>query len=120
LVLVECSFLIPTVRDSDRLPHPGILWRRLRDELIRIFGGVQGPRHRLVLSPEFVEGGWMPARELAPVFDECREFRVALEEERLNELRRFLGRVALSFDQREIYLSVRAFVESIRPGDEFL
>jgi hypothetical protein len=120
LVLVECSCLIPVVRDSDRQPHPRDLWIRLRDELIRLFGGGQGPRHRLVLSPEFVEGGWIPTGESAAIFDECSEFRVALEEERLDELRRFLRRVARSFDQREIYLSVRGFVESIRAGEEFL
>jgi len=119
-VLVECAFLIPTVRDSDRLPHPEILWERLRNQLIRLFGGGLGPRRRLFIAPEHVPGGWLPPGEQVPIFDECKEFRIALEEERLDELRRFLARVARSFDQREIYLSVRGFVEGIGPGKEVL
>lgn len=74
----------------------------------------------MFMTPELVPGGWMPPAEQVPIFDECKEFRVALEEERLDELRVFLQRVARSFDQREIYLSVRGFVEIVGPDEETL
>ena len=119
-MLVECAFLIPSIRDSDRRPHSEILWRHFSAELIRLFGGGQGPRHRLFMTPEIVPGGWVPPGEHALIVDGCWEFRVALDEERLDELRGLLQRVARSFDQREIYLSVRGFVEGVGPGEEAL
>jgi hypothetical protein len=114
LVLVECSFLIPTVRDSDRQPHEPVLWEVLIAELFALFGGGQGPRYRLFVNPELLSGGWVPGGGEGPILDECREYRVAVEEERLDELRSFLLGIAAAFDQREIYLSVRGVVESVR------
>lgn len=116
-MLVECSFLIPIVRDSDRLPHEPVLWELLVAELLRLFGGGQGPRYRVFINPELLPGGWIPVAGETPTLDDCREYRVAVEEGRLEELRDFLRRAAGAFDQREIYLSVRGAVESIRPEE---
>src|SRR5205809_1054337 len=42
--LVECSFLIPIVRDSDRSPHPPMVWRLLQDAIRTLFPqGHSGP-----------------------------------------------------------------------------
>lgn len=117
-MFVECSFLIPTVRDSDRQPHEPGLWDLMIVELFQLFGGGQGPRARLFVSPDLVSGGWVPSGEKTPILDECQEYRVAIEYERLDELRDFLRWVARAFNQREIYLSVRGYVESIRPEEE--
>ena len=41
---VECSFLIPIVRDSDRAPHPPIVWRLFQDAIRAAFPqGHSGP-----------------------------------------------------------------------------
>ena len=41
---MECSFLLPIVRDSDRSTHPPIVWRLLQDAIRAAFPqGHSGP-----------------------------------------------------------------------------
>lgn len=40
---VECWFLIPIVRDSDRGPHQPVLWKFLEEALSDAWGGWTGP-----------------------------------------------------------------------------
>jgi len=54
-----CVFLVPVVRDSDRKPHPPILWRLLQDALVKMFAGLGGPETVLFYRPfDPVRGSW--------------------------------------------------------------
>jgi hypothetical protein len=116
-------FLIPLVRDSDRQPHPPVLWRQLQDALLASFGAMSGPEtvaYYRTLEP--VPGTWSPAAGEEPVADLSRKYTVAISEDRLDELRALLLRAGNSFDQRAIYLEVAGYAEflEIRPEDGFL
>ncbi len=116
---VECSFLIPVVRDSDHRPHPAVAWRLLKEALLRRFGGWSGPERVTVFrSSELVPGGWTPERDSEPIQDESRRYTIGLSEDRLDELRAVLRRAARSFDQQAVYLSVRGYVEFVTPGPD--
>ena len=57
--VVECSFLVPIVGDSDRKPHAPIAWRLLQDAIHRLFKGHSGPeRFLLVKDVELVPGSY--------------------------------------------------------------
>lgn len=118
----ECVFLIPVVRDSDRRPHPPILWRLLQDTLIRTFGAVTGPEAVVYQKIGTVPGAWSPAEGNPPVEDLSRKYAVAIQADRVDELRALLRRAGNSFDQRSVYLSVAGIAEliEIRPEDGFL
>ncbi len=117
--LIECSFLIPIVRDSDRRPHPPIVWRLLQDALHHRFGGRTGPRRVFAFrSAELVPGGWIPEGDTKAIEDESRLYKVSVPEDKLDELRTLLGQVANTFDQQVVYLSVRGYVEYVEPSPE--
>ncbi len=112
----ECVFLIPLLRDSDRQPHPPILWELLRNALRRKFEGFH-------FDIATVRGEWSPPDNLENVVeDESRKFTVAVPEEKIDELRMLLRRAGNSFDQRAIYLAVAGYAEFLeaRPEDGFL
>lgn len=111
------------VRDSDRKPHPSILWRLLQDGLVRTFGAVTGPETVLYYrNPVAVPGAWSPGEGQAVVEDLCRKYTVAVSSERLDDLREFLRRAGNSFDQRVMYLEVAGYAEllEVHPEDGFL
>jgi hypothetical protein len=118
--LVECHFYVPLVRDRGRQPHSPAAWRSLQDELRRLFGGLSGPE-RLHTSIEPVPGEYTSVSGTR-VSDESFRYTVALEAERVSELESLLKRVANTFDQEAIYLSVRGEVRFVRPSlsDGFL
>jgi hypothetical protein len=119
----ECSFLIPVVRDSDRLPHPAILWRLLQDAMLKAFGGLTGPEAVLYYrTPSGVPGTWLPSGGEASVEDESRKYTVAVPADRIDDLRALLRRAGNSFGQRVIYLTVAGQAEllDVRPEDGFL
>jgi len=118
-----CVFLVPVVRDSDRKPHPSILWRRLQDVLVRLFEGIGGPETVLyyrTLDP--VAGSWSAGQGSDPVEERSRKYTVAVPRERVDELRALLRRAGNSFDQRVMYLEVAGYAEllEIGPEDGFL
>lgn len=118
-----CVFLVPIVRDSDRHPHPPILWRLLEDALIALFEGLGGPETVLFYrTPEPVSGLWSPEPGEAPVEDRSRRYTVAVDVGRVEELRALLRRAGNSFDQRVMYLEVAGHAEliDVRPQDGFL
>jgi len=117
-----CVFLIPVVRDSDRKPHPPILWRLLQDVLMKNFSAVTGPETVLYRSGKAVPGAWSPGEGQAPVEDQNRRYTVAIPADRVDELRALLRRAGNSFDQRVIYLEVAGYAEflEVRPEDGFL
>jgi hypothetical protein len=116
---VECSFLIPTVRDSDGTPHAVMAWSLLKDTLLRHFGGWSGPERVTVFhSSKLVPGGWKPAPDSEPIRDESKRYTISLPSDRLDELRGVLRKAARTFDQQTIYLSVRGYVEFVTPGPD--
>lgn len=118
-----CVFLIPVVRDSDRKPHPPVLWRLLQDALARIFGAVTGPEAVLYYRRrETVPGVWSADEGQAPVEDLSRRYTVAIAADQVDNLRALLRRAGNSFDQRTIYLEVAGYAEllEVRPEDGFL
>jgi hypothetical protein len=118
-----CVFLIPVVRDSDRKPHPPVLWRLLQDALLNAFGAVTGPETVLYYrNPVAVPGAWSPGAGQEPVEDLSRKYTVAVPEDRLDEIRSLLRRAGNTFDQRVMYLEVAGYAEllQVRPEDGFL
>jgi hypothetical protein len=118
-----CVFLVPIVRDSDRKPHPPVLWRLLQDALIRKFGALSGPETVLYYrKTEAVSGMWSPGEGEEAVEDLSRKYTVAIRADQVNELRALLRRVGNSFDQRVMYLEVAGYAEllEVRPEDGFL
>lgn len=112
--LVECSFLIPLVRDSDRTPHPIVAWWRLVEAIRTLFPeGHSGPelmyRDVKVLSGEYVDDATGRI-----VRDESRRYTVAIPRSRLEDLRKFLRGAANTFDQKAIYLAVAGEVEFVK------
>jgi len=118
-----CVFLIPVVRDSDRRPHPAIVWRLLKEELIRRFGSLTGPETVIYyLNPDPVPGEWLPSELEDPVEDKSRKYTIAIPSSRVDELRSLLRRAGNSFDQRAIYLEVAGYAELVEvdPEDGYL
>ncbi len=120
--LVECSFLIPVLRDTDRAPHPPIVWRLLQDEARQMFPqGHSGPE-LLYKDVETVPGEYAEEATKRIVCDESRRYTVAIPRGKLEQLRSLLRRAAKTFDQKAIYLAVAGEVEFVvpRPEDEML
>src|SRR5687768_3258944 len=124
--LLECAFLVPLVRDSDRKPHRPLCWNLLEDASYEKFGGRQGPEElgsrrvwpdRVYRSVRPVPGEYR-SQTGSRVRDESRRYIVAVERRRVSELRRLLEQAANTFDQEAIYLSVRGEVEFVVPIDE--
>jgi len=115
MALVECTFLIPILRDSEpRRPHAPLAWKTFEDALRRTSpSGHQGPetvfRVAELVPGEYLDDG--PRRRTA---DENRRYIVALPKERVRDLRAFLRKAANTFDQRTIYLSIRGKVEFVK------
>lgn len=121
--IIECSFLVPIRRNSNRRRHRPMMWALLTNALRRTFGGFSGPRRIFAFRGiDTVAGEWTDSRTGRTVKDQSRQFVVALPEEKLDDLRALLRKAAHSFDQEEIYLSVRGEVEFVKPGpkDGFL
>jgi hypothetical protein len=105
-------FLVPLVRDSDRRPHPPILWRLLQDALIERFDAMTGPEMVLYYrNAKPLAGTWSPRQGAEPVEDLSRKYTVAITAKQVGELRDLLRRVGNSFDQRVMYLEVAGYAE---------
>ena len=109
--VVECAFLIPLVRDSDRERHQPSCWNALQDALFERFGGSTGPdviyrAVRPVRGEYRTESG-------ERVSDESWRYVVAVPRARLDELRSILRRAGNTFDQEAIYLTVAGIVEFV-------
>ena len=116
--LVECAFLIPIVRDSDRSPHPPIVWRLLQDAIRALFPqGHSGPE-LMYKDVETVPGEYVEDATKKIVRDESRRYTVAILRSSLDNLRRLLRKAANTFDQKAVYLSVAGEVEFVTPKAE--
>jgi hypothetical protein len=107
--MIECSFLIPIVRDStlsDGKEHSPELWRWLDAELLLRFGG-------RTVAPGHQEGFYRDPDTGNRVDDRSIKFTVALENEKIDQLRSLLRAACLFFGQKCIYLSVAGHVEFI-------
>lgn len=102
--IVECAFLVPLVRDSDRALHQPACWNALQDALFESFGGSTGPDtiYRAVRSTR----GEYRSEAGERVQDESWRYIVAVPRSNLDELRTILRRATNTFDQEAIYLSV--------------
>jgi len=116
---IECWFLIPIERNSDRGLHQPVLWDTLQEALSRDWGGWTGPeRMHWGRTRSTVPGGWQPKGAERPVTDESRKYTVFVMPAKLDALRSLLRKAANSFDQEEILLSVRGRRERIIPTPE--
>src|SRR5262245_21443998 len=105
--VVECSFLVPIVGDTDRKPHSPIAWRLLHDALHSSFQGLSGPeRFMLARDVELVPGSYTEEATGKQVHDESRRYTVAIPEAQVDVLRGLLRKAANTFDQKCVYLSV--------------
>jgi hypothetical protein len=116
---VECWFLIPLVRDSDRGLHQPVLWRLLEEALSDAWGGWTGPETmQWGRNKGAVRGGWKSEASADPITDESRKYTAFVPPAKLGALRSLLKKAANSFDQQEILLSVRGRRERIIPTPE--
>ena len=121
--LVDCYFLVPIRRNSDRRLHSRLLWRDLRQALRTSFGGSSGPRRIFAFREvELMPGEWVQGQTGKVIEDESRKYHVAVADDQVAALRGILRRVANSFDQECIFLSVAGIVEYVerRPEEGFL
>jgi hypothetical protein len=100
--LVECTFLVPLARNTDKKPHSATVWQALERALYESFGGSTGPE-RIYRSVSGVPGSYQDD-DGALVHDESFRYIVALPRGQFDRLRAVLRRVANSFDQECIYL----------------
>lgn len=117
--LLECSFLIPMVRDGTRSFHSSAVWIRFHAALQDAFEGFSGPERFFGFRDvRFVLGEYTEGRTGRRVWDESRRYTIAIPESRVGILRKLLRRAACSFDQKCIYLSVAGAVEFVSAGPE--
>jgi hypothetical protein len=117
--VVECSFLVPIVGDSDRKVHSPVVWRLLQDAIHVLFKGLSGPeRFLLVRDVELVPGSYTEEATGNRIHDESRRYTVAIPEGQLEILRGLLRKAARTFDQKCIYLSVAGAVEFVTATSE--
>lgn len=115
---LQCNFLIPIVRNSDKRPHQQFAWRALVDALYDMFDGDSGPR-RVYLVGELVRGDYRDAAGNR-IEDESREYFVALASSAVPTLREVLTRACRTFDQDCLYLNVAGKVEFVTASVEGL
>jgi len=95
----ECRFLVPIHEDTDIGSgdlHPRNRWTKLKRDLLVKFGA-------WTRNPGFPEGVYTDPDTRLPVADKSREYRIALKEENIPELREYLKTVAVEFRQKVIY-----------------
>lgn len=111
--LVQCEFLVPTVRNSDKQPHQPSAWNNLGTEIRRVFPqGHTGPE-TFYRGDALTPGEYEDCPEEPPIEDMSRRYLLAIPEQRVEELRLLLRKAANTFDQKAMYLSVRGFVEFV-------
>lgn len=121
--LVDCYFLVPVRRNSDQKLHSRLLWRDLRQALRCSFRGSSGPRRIFAFREvELMPGEWVEGQTGKVIEDESRKYHVAVPEDQVEQLRALLRKVANTFDQECIFLSVAGIVEYVerRPEEGFL
>jgi hypothetical protein len=108
--VLECSFLIPIRRDAnlgDGGEHDPEFWNWLDGELFERFEGV-------TYAPLLYYGSYVDPATGERVSDESFKFTVAIEEARIEELRKLLTAACVLFQQKCIYLSVAGQVEFVQ------
>jgi len=117
--LVECAFLMPLVRDSDRKRHQPSRWRALENVLYEESGRYSGPEswHRVHRATRPSAGEYESGAGLR-VSDRSRRYIVAVPRQRLDDLRRILRHAANTFDQEAVYLSIAGIVEFVSGTEE--
>jgi hypothetical protein len=114
---VQCEFLVPIVRNSDKQPHQPTTWKSLGDEIRRAFpAGHSGPE-TFYRGDSLVPGEYEDSPGDPPITDTSRRYLLAISPSRVEELRQLLRRAANTFDQKAIYLSVKGDVEFITAGE---
>lgn len=94
--LVEYTFLIPILRDSDREPHEQRANDRLADRLYSCFGGYSIAGN--------VTGTWKDSNG-ETCFDVSTVYRVAIVPEHVHVLRGIITECKTWFDQRTVYFA---------------
>lgn len=110
---VQCEFFVPIVRNSDKKPHQPSAWALLGNEIRRVFpAGHSGPE-TFYRGDALVPGEYEDRPGDPPIQDESRRYLLAIPESKVDDLRQLLRKVANTFDQNAIYLSVRGYVEFV-------
>lgn len=95
-----------------------MVWRLLQDGIREVFPqGHSGPE-LVYRDVETVPGQYVEEATSRIVGDISRRYTVAIPRTRLEDLRRLLRKMANTFDQRAIYLSVAGEVEFVVPQPE--
>lgn len=114
---LQCEFFVPLVRNSDKEPHQPTAWTLLGNEIRRVFpAGHSGPetfyRGDALVPGEYEDNPGEPA-----IKDTSRRYLLAIPADQVERLRQLLRKVANTFDQKAIYLSVKGDVEFITPSE---
>jgi len=106
---VECAFLIPIVRDAnlaDGEPHTFESWEWLSDRLWEGF-------HGGTVAPGFYEGFYRDPDTGERVADKSRKYVVAINEDKVPQLKRLLAELCGVFCQKCVYINIAGRVEFI-------
>ena len=94
--LVECSFPIPILRDSDRQPHQPHAWDDLTIELRMLVKnyprGHQGPKTVFHWEEDVTPGAYEEGPTSGVTQDESRKYWIALPADKVKDLREMLRR----------------------------
>lgn len=109
--IVEARFLVPIHEDVDIGNgglHPYYRWENLQRDLFTKFGA-------WTLSPGLYQGEYTDPDTGRPIRDSSKQYIIALEKEKIHELRQYLGEnVAVIFRQKVIYFFNGMEVELIK------
>lgn len=112
---IETRFLVPLHEDISYggALNPHNRWQNLERDLFRLFSG-------WTLSSGLYLGEYPDPDTGRPIRDKSKQYIIALEEERIPELREYLKKVAVIFGQKVIYFFNGREVEFVESAERTL
>lgn len=95
--MIECTFLIPTVRDDDKQPHCPTLWDHFERDLIETFGGYT--------FLGLCRGSWKDS-DGNIICDYSQRYSVAVENHNEDQFYSLLRHYRVKFGQQCLYVAM--------------
>lgn len=104
--MIEFKMLIPVVRNENKKEHCPTTWKRFEDRLTNLFGGFTNAGE--------VTGSWVDKHGNV-IKDKSRQYWVAVESHREQEVWDLIRDSALLFDQTCIYAAITSKIVHLIP-----
>ncbi len=104
-MLIQTCFLVPLTDEFTGDLHPYSKFEQLEKELFVAFDGWT--------DGGVVQGCWKDPDTGKPVYDRSKKYIMAIEQNDVPKLRRFLKKVKNSFGQKALYFEAMGIVEFI-------